>query len=110
MNQLPPVDEWVAVLNLIGVTVSVVVNWWAARVGLFRFRTLHAAIAAISVLYVGGYLWLLFGDVEVARWSSVLRGLWLVAWLVAWICPACMSIRATRELHAAIQRRQEGNQ
>jgi len=28
--------------------------------------------------------------------------------VVVWICPACMSIRATRELHAAIRDRQDG--
>ncbi len=109
VNNLPLVDEWVAVLSLVGASVSVVVNWWAARSGLFRFRTVHAAIATISVLYVAGYVWLLFGNVDPARWSSVLRGVSLVAWVVVWICPACMSIRATRELHAAIRVRQKGD-
>lgn len=109
MNQIPLVDEWVATLSLVGALVSVVANWWAARSGLFRFRTVHAAIATISVLYVAGYVWLLFGNVDPARWSSTLRGLSLVAWVVVWICPACMSIKATRELHAAIERRQEGD-
>lgn len=109
-NQIPAVDEWVALLSLLGAVISVVANWWAARSGLFRFRAVHAAIAAISLLYVTGYLWLLFGDVDPARWSSTLRGLSLVAWVVVWICPACMSIRVTREMHAAIRDRQEGDQ
>ena len=59
MNQLPKVDQWVAVVNVVCVSMSVIVNWWAARSGLFRFRTVHAAIAAVSGLYVVGYLWLL---------------------------------------------------
>lgn len=107
MNQIPAVDEWVAVMSLAGATTSVIVNWRAAHAGLFRFRTIHAAIGAVSVLYVAGYLWLLFGNVDPARWSSTLRGLSLVAWLVVWILPAVISTRATRELHDAIKRRQE---
>jgi hypothetical protein len=110
MNQIPAVDEWVALMSLAGATASVIVNWHAARVGLFRLRTIHAAIATISVLYVAGYLWLLFGNVDPARWSSTLRGLSLVAWVVVWIMPAVLSIRTTRELHTAIRKRQEGDQ
>lgn len=114
-NQIPAVDEWVAVLNLACVVVSVVMNWWAARSGLFRFRSVHAAIAAVSMMYVVLYLWLLgwvpgVAAPEVPVWSSVGRGISLVAWVVVWICPACMSVRATRELHAAIAARQEGDQ
>ncbi len=110
-TKVPPLDQWVAILNLAGAVVSVAVNWRASRSGLFRFRTLHAAITAVAVMYVAGYLWLLgvFGEVQVARWSSVMRGFSLVAWLVVWILPAVVSIRATRELHRAIQRRQEGD-
>lgn len=114
MNNLPSVDDWVAVLNLVSVSVSVIVNWWAARSGLFRFRTVHAAIATVSALYVAGYLWLLgflaplgpaLAAPTVPQWSSVLRGFSLVAWLVVWICPACMSIQMNRDLHGAIRDR-----
>ena len=104
---LPVVDAWVIALNLVGVTVSVVVNWWAGRHGLFRFRPVHSTVAALSLLYVAGYAWLLLTDVEVARWSSVLRGLSLLAWVVVWIAPAVVSLRASKELHAAIRQRQE---
>lgn len=107
MNQIPAIDEWITLMSLAGAAASVAVNWQAARVGLFRLRTIHAAIGTISVLYVAGYLWLLFGNVDPARWSSTLRGLSLVAWLVVWILPAAISIRATRELHEAIRRRQK---
>ncbi len=115
MNKLPVLDQWIAVLNLLLVGVSVVFNWWAARSGLFRFRTVHAAIAAVSAMYVVLYLWLLgwlspigLSAPLVPVWSSVGRGISLVAWVVVWICPACMSMRATRELHAAIRDRQDG--
>ena len=104
------IERVVVILNLVCVLVSVAVNWWAARSGLFRFRTVHAAIATVSLMYVAGYSWLLFGDVEVARWSSVFRGLSLVAWAVVWILPAVLSVRATRELHAAIERRQKADE
>jgi hypothetical protein len=117
MNNLTGADEWVAILNLGCVVVSVVANWWAARSGLFRFRTVHAAIATVSALYVVLYLWLLgwlspigLSAPLVPVWSSVGRGISLVAWIVVWICPACMSIRATRELHAAIRERQGGEE
>ena len=113
MNQLPKVDQWVAVVNVVCVSMSVIVNWWAARSGLFRFRTVHAAIAAVSGLYVVGYLWL-FGALpgvdapSVPQWSSVLRGFAIIAWLVVWITPAVMSVRMNRDLHHAIRGRLDG--
>ena len=113
MNQLPKVDQWVAVVNVVCVSMSVIVNWWAARSGLFRFRTVHAAIAAVSGLYVVGYLWL-FGLLpgvdapSVPQWSSVLRGFAIIAWLVVWIAPAAMSVRMNRDLHHAIRGRLDG--
>jgi hypothetical protein len=114
MKNLPVVDEVVVVLNLVCVAVAVAVNWWAARSGLLRLRTIHAAIAAIAGVYVAGYLWLLglipFLDApDPARWSSVLRGLSLVAWVVVWVAPAVLSIRTTRELHTAIRERQKAD-
>ena len=113
MNQLPKVDQWVAVVNVVCVSMSVIVNWWAARSGLFRFRTVHAAIAAVSGLYVVGYLWLLgalpgVDAPSVPQWSSVLRGFAIIAWLVVWITPAVMSVRMNRDLHSAIRDRLNG--
>ena len=115
MNQLPKVDQWVAVVNVICVSLSVIVNWWAARSGLLRFRTVHAAIAAVSGLYVVGYLWLLgalnvigVAAPSVPQWSSVLRGFAIIAWLVVWITPAVMSVRMNRDLHHAIRGRLDG--
>jgi hypothetical protein len=105
VNQIPLTEEWVALLSLAGAVASVALNWQAARVGLTRFRTVHAGIATISVLYVAGYLWLLFGNVDPARWSSTLRGLSLVAWVVVWALPAALSVRMNRELHQAIRKR-----
>ena len=113
MNQLPKVDQWVAVVNVVCVSMSVIVNWWAARSGLFRFRTVHAAIAAVSGLYVVGYLWLLgllpgVDAPSVPQWSSVLRGFAIIADLVVWITPAAMSVRMNRDLHHAIRGRLDG--
>lgn len=108
-NQIPRMDEWVATLSLIGALISLVVNCWAARTGLVVFRTAHAAITAISAIYVAGYLWLLLGDVGPAEWSSVMRGFSLVAWVAVWIVPAVISVRVTRALHAAIKERTEGD-
>jgi hypothetical protein len=105
MNQIPVLDEWVTVLSLLGSSASLVMNWRAARVGLITFRTVHAAIAAISVMYVAGYLWLLFGNVDPVRWSSTLRGISLVSWVVVWVMPAAMSVQINRKMHAAIRKR-----
>lgn len=99
------VEEFVVVVNLVCVLVSVVANVWAARVGLLRCRTAHAAIAAVSGIYVVGYLWLLSGDVTGEAWSSVFRGISLVAWVVVWIIPALLSVKFSRELHRAIEER-----
>lgn len=110
MNNLPVLDEWVAILNLCCVAVAVVANWWSARSGLLKFRTVHAAIATVSMIYVVLYAWLLgwvpwLEAPEIPTWSSVGRGISLVAWTVVWISPAVISIRMNRELHRAIKQR-----
>ena len=104
-NQIDVVDEIVAGVSLVGALLSLVVSWVAARRGLIRFRTLHAAVAAMSTVYVAGYLWLMLGNPAPAFWSSVMRGFSLVAWGVVWIAPAVVSLTVARDLHAAVRKR-----
>ena len=104
-NQISLVDEVVAGVSLVGALLSLVISWKAARYGLVRFRTIHAAVAAMSMVYVVGYLWLLLGDPPPAFWSSVMRGFSLVSWGVVWVAPAAVSLTVSRDLHAAIRER-----
>lgn len=53
-----------------------------------RERRLHAATAALALLYVAGYLSVLAGVVPVATWSQTFRGVSLIAIPVVWILPA----------------------
>lgn len=107
MNQIGVVDEWVTVLSLIGAIASTVMSAVACRHGLVRFRPLHSGIAVLSVFYVAGYVWLLFGNPGVVLWSSVMRGFSLTSWVLVWIAPAWTSWSVNRELHQAIRLRHE---
>lgn len=104
------VEELIIAVNALLALGSVVVNASAARDGLLRFRVVHAAVASLALCYVALYGWLLLFDPPLQTWSSVGRGLSVTAWPIVWVLPAVVSIRATRELHQAIQRRQEGDQ
>ena len=104
------VEELIIAVNALLALGSVVVNVWAARDGLLRFRVIHAAVASLAFLYALLYGWLLLFDPPLRLWSSIGRGLSLTAWPIVWVLPAVVSIRATRELHQAIQRRHEGDQ
>jgi hypothetical protein len=115
MAVMSGVEEFVIVVNLVCVVVAFAVNVWAAKVGIIRLRTVHAAIATVCIIYVFGYVWLLgwlgvFGlDAPSAEaWSSVFRGISLVAWVAVWIAPAAVSVHLSRELLRAIEQRQKG--
>lgn len=106
-NQIGRVDEWVAVLSLLSAVASVVMSWQASRHGLLGLRSVHAAVSVMSLVYVAGYCWLLFGNPTSAQWSSVMRGFSLTAWIVVWLAPAWVSLRIARELQRALKDRGE---
>ena len=106
-NQIGRVDEVVAVLSLISAIASFVMSGLAAREGLIKLRPGHAAVSVMSLVYVAGYCWLLFGNPTSAQWSSVMRGFSLTAWIVVWLAPAWVSLRIARELQRALKDRGE---
>lgn len=53
-----------------------------------RERRLHAMTAMLAVLYVGGYLAVLFDVWPILLWSQTFRGVSLIAIPVVWILPA----------------------
>lgn len=103
-------------LNFLGASVSAVVNGAAAgRRGMPVFRRLHVAIATLGVIYAGSYVWLavelIYGaDMTgaILTWSSVMRGVALVAWPAVWIMPAVYSLHIRKGLERALtaQRRE----
>jgi hypothetical protein len=109
---MTPIEEVIVAINAVNALMafgSVFVNLWAARDGLLRFRAVHASVASLAFLYALLYGWLLIFDPPLRLWSSIGRGLSLTAWPIVWVLPAVVSIRATHELHQAIQRHQEGD-
>ena len=53
-----------------------------------RERRLHAVTAMLAILYVAGYLAVLFDLVPILTWSQTFRGVSLIAIPVVWILPA----------------------
>ena len=95
-------------LNFVGAVVAVVINIVAAgRRGMSVFRRTHVAIATLAAIYAGGYLWFFLADPTVELWSSIFRGVSLVAWVCVWWAPAAMSIQVRSKLAAALNRRLE---
>jgi hypothetical protein len=109
VKQLSAAEIIVLLVNIAMVAASVVINWRAAQHGVVRYRVVHAAVAALSGVYAAGYLVLLLGDVSVENWSSIFRGVSVVAWPVVWWWPALTSLRVHRELRAALQVHLDGD-
>jgi len=97
-------DTVVAWLNVTMVTASIIVNWYAFYKAIPGLRMVHAAIAVLSTFYVLGYIWLLSFVHDVATWSSVMRGLSILAWSIVWIAPALQSIKIWRSMRTAVLR------
>ena len=94
-NVIPSgVDESVIALNAVlaggAFGFNIVVSLRSAKWG----RIVHGAIAALALGYVCSYVLLLATDVAVKDWSSVMRGVSLIAWLVVWIGPAFLRLRS----------------
>lgn len=91
--------EVVALLNSAFAGLAFVMSLAAARRGSLYHRWVFAAIAPLAAVYSASYGWLLFNLEHASTWSSVMRGVSLVAWPVAWWLPARVSIqRHEREM------------
>ena len=102
-------------LNFVGASAAAIVNGLAAgRRGMPVYRRMHTAIATLSVIYAGSYVWLLaelLSGADMAGavliWSSVMRGVALVVWPAVWCAPALCSLRIRRQLHEAVRLQRE---
>lgn len=77
------------------------VSVWAARRSPDEFRQLHITVAALSLVYVVGYSWLAFTDIDAGKWSETMRYVSLFAWPVVWIVPAILMARSGRAVRSA---------
>ena len=94
-NALPSgVDETVIALNVIlagaACGFNAVVAARSASIGCI----LHTAISALAGGYAVAYVVLLSSNLAVQDWSSVMRGVSLVAWAIVWIGPAWIRLRS----------------
>ena len=88
-------DETIVWLNAAFAFVACAANVRAAaRCSTVWTRAMHATIAALAAGYVASYVALELGDLDPAAWSSLMRGVSLVAWLSVWTVPA---LKRTRE-------------
>lgn len=78
-------------INLTQVVFACGVLQWCARHDDPRRRGMWGAISALSLIYVGGYSWLLLG-VDRLLWTQVFSGVSLLAWPV-WCVPAIVVTR-----------------
>ena len=93
------IATWVIRVAVMFATLSVVANLVVAH----RLRSmLFAGIAALSVVYVTGYLWLLLNPTERAVWSEVMSGVSLVAWPMVWIGPAVRTFHQRTRFEKAL--------
>lgn len=66
-----------------------------------RERRLHLITALLALLYVAGYLGVLFGAWPILLWSQTFRGVSLIAIPIVWIMPAVIHGRRWEQDRAA---------
>jgi hypothetical protein len=88
MNDADTAVFW---LNMGCAAVSCAINAYAAFVNDPRWRPFNAAVSAMSLLFVGGYIWVITTE-DVTSWSRVFRGVSLVAFPLVWWTPALLSM------------------
>lgn len=98
MNQL---DRWVILANSLLAAGASAIN---LRVGLTLtepWRSVRVIIGALAAIYAVAYVWL-FVTQDVGPWSSLMRGVSLIAWPVVWIRPAVVNAKVSRLLVALL--------
>jgi len=94
------IAEWVIRVSLVFAAGSFVLN----AVTAVRVRSvLFAVIAALSGVYVVGYLWLLTNPTQRIAWSEVMSGVALLAWPLVWLAPAARAYRRMCLFERAIE-------
>jgi len=97
---------YVTVLDWCNVALAAVacaVHLLAGRRGLIAVRWVRYSIAFLAATYTALYLWLILGDITVAEWSNLVRGIGPVAWVVVWILPAVLGLRVARKVDRHIK-------
>jgi hypothetical protein len=94
----------VAGMSMVFAAISCGVNVWAAIRAPREFRPMRAAVAVVAGLYVIGYGWLVFTDVDRVEWSSTMVYLAVVAWPLVWITPAIQAARYGKRLDDVVKR------
>lgn len=89
------IDLLIMWANLVLVIGAVLANVVGAVGDDPRQRPMWASIAALAVLYAGGYLWVM-NTGDVTSWSRVYRGVSLAAWPLVWIIPPIRAVRVRR--------------
>lgn len=88
-------------LNLIFVIWSAIVNYKTSRVVIQPFRSIKLAMMHFSIIYALGYIWILFLDAEISKWSEVFRGVSLTVWPLIWIFPTTAERKFFKPHHEA---------
>ena len=93
----------IAWANLLGAAVAAVLQFCATRRGAMHVRWWHAMTASMGLVYIVGYIWLLFDLDDPRQWSQVMRGVAVVAWVAVWWAPALLSLHMRRKEIAATE-------
>ncbi|MCB0967949.1 MAG: hypothetical protein KDB37_14030 [Ilumatobacter sp.] len=96
------VDLLIIWANLVMVIAAILANVVGAVGDDPRQRPMWAAIAALGVLYAGGYLWVL-NTGDTVSWSRAFRGVSIAAWAIVWIVPPLRSVWLHRRDLAAMR-------
>jgi hypothetical protein len=88
-------DTAIFVANLVMVILAVAANVVATLDDDPRQRPMWASIAALGVLYVAGYIWVL-NTGDPVTWSKLFRGVSIAAWPIVWIVPPVRSVLMRR--------------
>ncbi len=95
-------ERYVVLANAVMALFAMGVNAGTAHATPEPWRSVRIPIAALAGIYSAAYLWLFFTQ-DVGPWSSIMRGVSVLAWPVVWIRPAIVNRRVVAAMRKAVR-------
>ena len=94
---------WVPAISMILAACALAAHGWAVfeldrseRPHTSTWMFMSVAAGLLAAVYVLGYSWLLFGDVERGDWSKAMQNVGLLTWPLVWVLPGATTAWVAR--------------
>ena len=103
--------SWVPFASMLLAAAALLTHLWAKRElrlsampHAATWGAMSSAAAMLAAIYSLGYAWLLYGDVERAKWSETMQWVGLVTWPLVWVLPGAMVAWVARQAYKRVPR------